>query len=49
MIKGQYNEVLYNWNGVITNVFLIFRQISEHLQDALLTKLLRQFIEIHKS
>ena len=25
------------------------RQISEHLQNALLTKLLSQFIEVHKS
>ena len=24
-------------------------QISEHMQDALLTKLLDQFIEVHKS
>ena len=28
---------------------LILRQISEHLQDALLTKFLGQFIEVHKS
>ena len=28
---------------------LLLHHISERLQDALLTKLLRQFIEVHKS
>ena len=41
MIRSQWNEVLHH-------VFLILCQINEHLHDALLTKLLAQFIEVPK-
>ena len=35
--------------GTPSNLSLILCQISQHLQDALLTKLLGQFFEVHKS
>ena len=46
----------YQWNVVITKLFghsIIFLpivcQINKHLQDALFTKLLDQFIEVGRS
>ena len=54
MIRVQLNEVSVKccyhkhlWE--VHRVSPILCQISEHLQDALLTKLLGQFIEVHKS
>ena len=44
MIKGKWNGVLYNWNIAIANL-LVLRQISEHLQDAVLTKLLESLLK----
>ena len=44
MLSLQYKPL---W--AIHHVFPILCQISEHLQDALLIKLLDQFFEVHKS
>ena len=44
MLSLQYKPL---W--AIHHVSAILCQISEHLQDALLTKLLDQFFEVHKS
>ena len=56
MIRGQWNEVLYELENcycktlrALHDVSLILCQISQHLQDARLTKLLGQFIEINKN
>ena len=54
MIRVQLNEVsvkccYYKHLWELHHVSPILRQISEHLQDAFLTKLLGQFIEVHKS
>ena len=44
MLSLQYKPL---W--AIHHVSQILCQISKHLQDALLTKLLEQFFEVHKS
>ena len=44
MLSLQYEPL---W--VIHHVSPILSQISEHLQDTLLTKLRNQFFEVHKS
>ena len=54
MIRVQLNEVsvkccYYKHLWELHHVSPILRQISEHLQDALLTKLLGQFIELRNT
>ena len=56
MTRDHWKAVLQkNWNVVISNSFaphhvsLTLCQISEHLQDSPLTKLIGQFIELHKN
>ena len=56
MTRDHWKAVLQkNWNVVISNSFaphhvsLTLCQISEHLQDSQLTKLIGQFIELHKN
>ena len=54
MIRGQWKEVsleycYYKPLWALHQVSPIFCQISEHLQYSLLTKLLGQFTEVHKS
>ena len=52
MIRGLWNKILHkNYKPLweVHHVSPILCQISQHLQDALLTKVLGQFTEVHKS